>query len=192
MNAVEAHYDRLLAEHYTWMKGGFDAMLEGARRFVAAHRLGPPRTDAIAVDLGCGPGAFSIALAEAGFSVIAIDSSRRLLEELDRGGGNLSITPVNADLLTSAERAPHADLIVCMGDTLPHLPTREALRDLFALCAAALRPDGRLVLEFRDLGIERRGAIPSGQKRRHTDTHLLPGISGGPGNGPRSAPCSRR
>ncbi len=49
------------------------------------------------------------------------------------------------------------DLIVCMGDTLPHLPSVDDVTALFAGCAEAVAPDGRLVLTFRDLRHELTG-----------------------------------
>jgi hypothetical protein len=38
-----------------------------------------------------------------------------------------------------------------MGDTLPHLPSVEAVRQLFAAARARLAPGGALVLTYRDL-----------------------------------------
>ena len=36
------------------------------------------------------------------------------------------------------------DVILCMGDTLTHLPDRDAVRQLLALAAESLRPGGRI------------------------------------------------
>ncbi|KAI8923672.1 hypothetical protein BC831DRAFT_470131 [Entophlyctis helioformis] len=44
-----------------------------------------------------------------------------------------------------------ANVIVCMGDTLTHLASLGEVRALLADSYAALRPGGRLVLQFRDL-----------------------------------------
>src|SRR5215472_3420406 len=84
MSMAAEHYDRLLAAHYTWMLGG-DIAAVAKDQATLLRELGVrARGDgALAVDLGCGPGPQSLALAELGFSpVLAVDSSRALLDEL--------------------------------------------------------------------------------------------------------------
>jgi SAM-dependent methyltransferase len=77
------HYDRLLAEHHTWMLGG-DVHEVADRQAALLAELGLAGTDdGPAIDLGCGSGAQTLALVRLGFSpVIAVDTSRRLLDEL--------------------------------------------------------------------------------------------------------------
>jgi hypothetical protein len=43
-----------------------------------------------------------------------------------------------------------ADIILCMGDTLTHLPERSAALQLFTRVAASLRPGGTFIATFRD------------------------------------------
>ncbi|WP_228473083.1 hypothetical protein [Streptomyces cyaneochromogenes] len=68
------HYDRFLAEHYTWMLGGdLDALAAVQRASLAAWGVTPesaagPAGGALAVDLGCGPGHASLALAGLGWA----------------------------------------------------------------------------------------------------------------------------
>jgi hypothetical protein len=50
-----------------------------------------------------------------------------------------------------------ADLIVCMGDTLPHLLSVNDISTVFGRCFDAMTSDGRLVLTFRDLRYELEG-----------------------------------
>ncbi|MET9734793.1 GNAT family N-acetyltransferase [Streptomyces sp. NPDC006458] len=84
MTTAVDHYDRFLAEHYTWMLGGDLLALAAAQR---AHLIEwgvvPGPAGSVAVDLGCGPGHTSLALAGLGFDpVLAVDLSRPLLDEL--------------------------------------------------------------------------------------------------------------
>ena len=150
MNDVTTHYETLLARHYSRAMGGFEAKAEENAAFFASHGLrphGPGR----AVDLGAGSGFQAIPLARAGFSVTAVDTSPTLLAELARRAQGLDIACVQGDML-AADRLVQGpvELVVCMGDTLAHLP---ALTDVAALCGTVRRmiaPEGAFVLTFRD------------------------------------------
>ncbi|MFE0252408.1 methyltransferase domain-containing protein [Streptomyces sp. NPDC059010] len=158
------HYDRFLAEHYTWMLGGdLDALAAVQRDSLAAWGVTPesaagPVAGALAVDLGCGPGHTSLALAGLGFdSVLAVDLSRPLLGELAAHAAHLpAVRPVRADVrsaLRELVRPGSAGAVVCLGDTLTHLPTRGDVAALFADVAAALAPGGTAVFGYRDLTV---------------------------------------
>ena len=151
MGTAQEHYDRLLGSVYTWMAGGFDAGAARSRALFSA--LGIDRWPrGLAVDLGCGSGFQAVPLAEAGFRVVAVDLCEALLAELRARAGSLPVRAVRDDLSNFARHceAPPV-LIVCMGDTLPHLPSEEAVASLLRDAARALAPGGRIVLGFRDL-----------------------------------------
>lgn len=152
------HYDTLLAPIYLWMVGGRDAALVQGAAEVAT--LGPPRTPAaVAVDLGAGFGMHALPLASAGWRVTAIDRSPHLLAQLRCEARDPRLVVVEGDLLDFREHAPErAELILCMGDTLTHLPDRASLSRLLADVAAALGPEGRFVATFRDYGTPPQGA----------------------------------
>src|ERR1700686_4803739 len=83
----------------------------------------PSNATGTAVDLGAGFGLHSLPLARRGYKVIAIDTYEPLLQELRSRAGALAISTVNADLLDLRSYvAQPADVILCMGDTLTHLP----------------------------------------------------------------------
>ena len=151
MTTAHAHYENLLGSVYTWMAGGYDAAVARNRTQLAALGLADwPR--GLAVDLGCGSGFQAIPLAEAGYRVVALDFCESLLAELRARTGNLPIRTVCDDL---ANFAVHLDaaptLALCMGDTLTHLPSTDAVAALCRDAARTLAPGGRLVLGFRDL-----------------------------------------
>jgi SAM-dependent methyltransferase len=123
-----------------------------------------PSTDAsnlgLAVDLGSGPGFQSIALAELGYSpVLAVDTSEALLTELRSRQGDLSVQTIHSDLskLNEFVAPTTASVIVCMGDTITHLESKDAVVELLHSVYEALLPEGRFVLSYRDLGTEARG-----------------------------------
>jgi SAM-dependent methyltransferase len=150
MPSVADHYRSHLAPVYLWMAGGFDAAMARGETEIDAI-LPEPSKVGRAVDLGCGFGMHSIPLARRGSSVLALDSSSYLLGQLQAHAGTLPITVVEDDLLAFQRYLDRpADLILCMGDTLTHLPDRDAALQLFTLAAASLRPDGAFIATFRD------------------------------------------
>ena len=158
MASVHEHYAQLLARHYVWMNGDFDAKVAADRQFLDSLGL-EPRAGGLAVDLGCGPGYQSLALAQAGYRVLAIDTSAALLQELADHTEQWSIARVQGDLVDfEAACAAAPELCVCMGDTLSHLPDVEAVAALFGAVAGALAADGALVLTYRDLTRELKDA----------------------------------
>jgi SAM-dependent methyltransferase len=221
MTTAAEHYERLLAEHYTWMLGDDieaaaaaqavllrEAGLEPGTTAATAPRAaasavllreaglepgtaagsttagappgGTASRAAIAVDLGCGPGPQTLALARLGYApVVAVDTSARLLAELSahaaRAGLADAVRPVHGDMrhaLAQSVAPGTADVVVCMGDTLPHLPTRADVPRLLGDVAAALRPGGQFLATYRDLTAELAGTdrfIPV----RSTDDRLL-------------------
>ena len=151
MATVTEHYEKHLAPYYSWLFGDFNETVEANRHFFIAQKLIPGKSK-IAIDLGCGPGFQSIALAQLGFSVYAFDLSRTLLDELKNHIGGLHITPIKDDILNFASHCPeHIELCTCMGDTLTHLDSFETIKSLFADVYRSLETGGKFVLTFRDL-----------------------------------------
>src|SRR5579859_1254187 len=150
MQTVQAHYSQHLGPVYTWMAGGVPAAIERGRAELTSLGL-LAREAGFAIDLGAGFGMHAIPLAQTGLAVVAVDTSEALLAELVRHAADLSIETVQADIVGFAgrrERKP--DVVLCMGDTLTHLPSRQAVESLLGEAAAALNAAGRFVLTFRD------------------------------------------
>ncbi|WP_309054252.1 class I SAM-dependent methyltransferase [Streptomyces sp.] len=161
MSTATDHYDRLLAEHYTWMLGG-DVESVAAAQCELLGGLGlaaRPGAEAAAVDLGCGPGPQSLALARLGYtSVTAVDTSKHLLDELASNARRAeliqAVRPVHGDIrgiLPRLSTPGSLTAVVCMGDTLPHLPSRSDVQNLLTDTARAMRPGGSFVATYRDL-----------------------------------------
>lgn len=154
MTPTRNHYEKILAGHYTWMSGGRRINHEKNTVFFrdAGIRAKP---GSHAVDLGCGPGFHAIPLAHMGFSVTGIDQSAKLLEELAGEKGDLPIRTIQDDLMNFDRHSPGgSDLILCMGDTLTHLDSRETVTRLFEKCYARLKPEGCFIITYRDLSDE--------------------------------------
>ncbi len=158
MNQIQAHYENLLAAHYTWMFGDYMSKVRENVVFFEQHQI-LPHKNARAIDLGCGCGFQSVALADLGFKVLSIDFSQALLEELKKHQENRSISIVNADLLDFNQyysyEAP--ELIICMGDTLTHLNSLETIVTLLQNAVNTLEANGHFILTYRDMTQELNG-----------------------------------
>ena len=150
MRTVHDHYSMHLSSVYSWMAGGVEAALVRGSAELDSIGLSPGTTRQ-AVDLGAGFGMHSIPLARRGFSVTAIDTSTELLQELTAHAGGLPIRTAEADILGFRRYLTSVpEVVLCMGDTLTHLPTLESVGSLFAEVAGVLDESGTFVLTFRD------------------------------------------
>jgi hypothetical protein len=150
MSTVHDHYSKHLGPVYSWMAGGVEAAISRGGTELDSLALSP-RATGNAVDLGAGFGMHSIPLARRGFSVTAIDTSADLLSELATQAATLPVRTAEADILSFRNHLTGApEVVLCMGDTLTHLPTLESVRSLFADVATVLDGGGVFVLTFRD------------------------------------------
>jgi len=151
MSTPQDHYEKVLAQHYTWMFAmPFAEKVAEQKAILREAGIMRPR---VAVDLGCGSGFQSVALAEFGARCVhAIDTSESLLGELADHAQDRPITTHLADLCAFKRIVTdQPDTVVCMGDTLTHLPSKTDVAELIADIASVLPESGRLVLSWRDL-----------------------------------------
>lgn len=154
MTNVADHYEQLLAEHYTWMFGSFEEKVAEQQALFNHWGIFADGVKT-ALDLGCGPGFQSIALADLGFRVTAIDLSQRLLAELVGRKGERTIVALQGDIRDVLQLVDTSfDVIACMGDTLPHLESKDDVIRLLRAIYQLLVADGRCILSFRDLSSE--------------------------------------
>lgn len=147
---VQEHYDNHLAGFYSWMTGDFRAKADEFKTFLKTNNLSPSANN-LAIDLGAGHGIQSIALAESGFTVEAVDFNDQLLNELRANAHNLDIR-ITKDDIRNVSRFAHKEpaLIACCGDTLSHLDSQADIQTFIQHIAGALAPHGTLILSFRD------------------------------------------
>ncbi len=164
MASAEEHYEKLLARHYTWMRGGFDSGVREYRRVLEGLGVST-RAGGKALDLGAGSGFQTAALAGLGFRVVSLDSSEALLRELRARTDGREVRTVLGDMRDAGAYAAEGpfEVAVCMGDTLAHLGSFDEVSALVGDVYGVLEEGGRLVLEFRDYTAELEGvdrAIP--------------------------------
>ena len=151
---IKEHYENHLAEYYTWIYGGFENKIKENREFFKSNEIKPVLAET-ALDLGAGNGFQSIPLAELGYEVTAVDISRKLLNELKYNKNDLDINIIENDILNFkiySNLMPN--LIVCMGDTLPHLNSIDEVNNLLINSYSILKKEGKIILTFRDLTFE--------------------------------------
>jgi SAM-dependent methyltransferase len=148
MQNSESHYRTHLGPIYSWMLGDLKAAFaRGAAEIDALPLPG----GGVGIDLGAGLGLHSVPLATRGFDVVALDNCQVLLDELQSRAGALPITTQLADLTQFRSfAAAQPTVIVCMGDTLTHLPTQASVETLLAEIADVLPRGGVFAATFRD------------------------------------------
>jgi SAM-dependent methyltransferase len=150
MSTAIEHYAHHLGPVYSWTVGDLEAA--SARATTELDALGLlGQTHGAAVDLGAGFGLHTLPLARRGFTVTAIDSCQTLVDELRGRAAGMPISAVAGDILDFRKYVSKpVEVILCMGDTLTHLPERDSVEHLFADVAASLTPGGLFVATFRD------------------------------------------
>src|ERR1700692_417658 len=140
MKTAAEHYDSHLGRVYAWMLGDLKAAAARCDAELADMDL-PLPAGAAALDLGAGIGLHAVALTKLGFAVTAIDACQELLDELRARAEGLPITILRGDLVRFREQAPGPfDVILCLGDTLTHLPDQTAVMNLLDAICPSLKP----------------------------------------------------
>jgi 2-polyprenyl-3-methyl-5-hydroxy-6-metoxy-1,4-benzoquinol methylase len=98
------------------------------------------------LDLGCGTGLLTRALATPGREVIGVDPSPTMLGYARRQPGAEAVTWLDGDASTIA-RTADIDLIISTGNTMMHIEDYPAVLNSLA---AALKPGGVLAFESRN------------------------------------------
>ena len=150
MVTVEAHYRDHMAPVYTWMAGGLAAAFDAGAAELEGLAL-PSLPHDLAIDLGAGFGMHSVPFARKGGRVLAIDSSQELLNSLARSAVGLPVQLIKDDLLEFQSHVTEApQVVLCMGDTITHLPNLSSVERLVEMVAREIASNGTLVITFRD------------------------------------------
>jgi 2-polyprenyl-3-methyl-5-hydroxy-6-metoxy-1,4-benzoquinol methylase len=151
---VKEHYEKHLGNYYSWYAGDFMANMNAFLAFCIKNGISP-NSSAYALDLGAGNGIQSLALAHQGFKVKAIDFCKQLLEELETRVANYSVQVIIDDFRFVKKYAePPPELIICCGDTLPHLDSVTDIKIFIEDVYDILSEGGKILLTFRDYSSE--------------------------------------
>ncbi len=105
------------------------------------------------LDLACGTGRHAVMFAQWGLEVTAMDISGPMVEQTraaaDQAG--VKVEALQGGFLDFRQKVQGKyDVILILGNSLPHLLTREEIAKCLADVAGALNPGGRLILQNRN------------------------------------------
>lgn len=136
--SIAHHYDDIFPlqpAQLEFMKNGFDNTSELSL-----------------LDIGCGTGSLSIALAPYFNEVVGLDPDEKMLElAIEKAGANhsnLSFHPYGM-LDIQKQFAPQSfDAILCFGNTLVHLGSQEEIFEFLKQAKKILKPGGKLLIQI--------------------------------------------
>ncbi len=96
------------------------------------------------IDAACGTGNYTDALAARGFDCLGFDASAEMVEIAKQSGkrGRFEVR----ELQELGGLGPEAGLF-CIGNSLPHLPDREAVRAFFGDVTRVVEPGGSVIVQ---------------------------------------------
>lgn len=102
---------------------------------------------AILLDIGCSTGSLAQALGEDGYQVHAVDKNPTMIRWARCNHSHENVHFATMDMMAIDQYFPenHFDRILCLGNTLVHLPDEQALLRFLKKVKALLKPEG----EFR-------------------------------------------
>jgi len=153
MDIVQTFYDDM-AEQYDKLFLDWDAATAEQALFLDRlfERLGFDRTAQV-LDCACGIGTQAVGLAARGYSVTASDISERELAQAKQRAEErkVSIRFAHADFCRLSEVfLQRFDIVTAMDNALPHMLTKEKLKEAVNSIVAQLKPGGCFVASIRD------------------------------------------
>jgi glycine/sarcosine N-methyltransferase len=145
-HSSEDFYD-LIADQY-------DAMIEFDKRIEKEARILKPWIEQYGVkraaDMGCGTGVHTLALGSLGVETVGFDISGRMLYHArNRAADRENVSFERGDFLSpSLGLRGGFDLILCLGNSLPHAESRQELARILGYWISNLLPGGRIVAQL--------------------------------------------
>jgi glycine/sarcosine N-methyltransferase len=102
------------------------------------------------LDLACGTGVYSLALAERGHKVTALDLDKDMIDLAIKNKDKLDVDFFVQDMTTIKDKFNDKkfDLIFCIGNSLVHLQTREAIDNLIKDMSSMLNVGGSIIIQI--------------------------------------------
>ena len=142
---MEAYEDFALVYDTFMDETPYDAWCERVTGILKRHGI----EDGLVLDLGCGTGSMTERLAQAGYDMIGVDLSGRMLDIAlkKREKSGLDILYLQQDM-REFELYGTVRAVVCLCDSLNYLLEEEELKETFRLVNNYLDPDGLFLFDF--------------------------------------------
>jgi glycine/sarcosine N-methyltransferase len=131
------------------------------------------------LDAACGTGQHALALAERGYPTAGADLSPAMIDRakqnaLARGLG-VRFEPAGFSQMADTFGRESFEAVLCLGNSLPHVPDQAGLADALSDFAAVLQPGGLLILQNRnfDQVLAHKARWMEPQSAREGDTEWL-------------------
>ena len=170
MNSWQQYRDDLALVHDL----GFGFHAERCRNGILTLLEPVRRAGGVVLELGCGSGALTRYLVDAGHRVIATDASPAMLE---RCRANLGDSAEIRRIVLPDDPLPEADAIVSVGHVLSYLPDEDSINRALTAAAGALRPGGVLAIDLCDLRYGDAARVGSPVARLTEDWAIISPIS---------------
>ncbi len=124
----------------------FDVDYEKIADFIASHLSREGIKNGLVLDLACGTGTLTLALAKRGYDMTGADASEEMLSAARQKEGSENLLFLNQPM-EAFELYGTMDAIVCVLDSVNYLTDPESVRKMLSLCANYLNPDGILIFD---------------------------------------------
>lgn len=141
----------------------YDAFVQAYDELFPVHRatldflagiVAPP---AATLDIGCASGGHAIALVKRGYACTGIDPSRPLIDAARSRAEGIPIPPEFLEGGSGDLAALFTDrrfrLMLCLGNTLPHLESLADVDSFLVDCARFLEPGGAIVIQLLNYSV---------------------------------------
>jgi SAM-dependent methyltransferase len=129
-------------DFYTALSRYYDVIFPPDRQALSFLSRGLEPASKI-LDLACGTGSYSLLLAEEGHRVWGIDSDREMVRRARGKARRRRVRFVRGDMTAIENLVPgRFDLVFCLGNSLVHLASAEAIYQLFCSAAILLKRGG--------------------------------------------------
>ena len=101
------------------------------------------------LDAGCASGELSIALSKNGYDVTGIDLDKEMIEIAESKAGNEKINFINGSISEiSALTSGNFDMIICWGNTIPHLKNENEIKKFISGSYTLLNSGGVISVQL--------------------------------------------
>jgi SAM-dependent methyltransferase len=164
-------WERIFGDEHVWalLEGGPSASLAERQTAFVAGAI-PIRPGTRVLDIGCGSGWLSAGLAGRGAVVTGVDSSPAMAKRCQRlASETVGFTFLKADF-SELHFDQEFDAVLCWGNVIGYT-TRDKDADLLRSLRRALRPEGRILLDFHNSAFYRANTL--GKRWHELQSHHL-------------------